>query len=176
MIFSLLYSSSLLKNNEHRNIYLYVIGSLIYVVLHGLLFSSIGSNVDFIRKYRVALYVIAASDILYVHKKYKEFKAEIAKQAPQNPQPVIEEVKENVMECHGEQCCIRKSLPATTPTTPTAPKPEEPVVKKEADNESSATIPIYHSEKIPSEDKTKKEEIPVYHSKEDDKEIIPATK
>ena len=63
MIFSLLFSSPILHDNVHRNIYLYVIGSIMYSIIHWILFSS---NTQKIGKYKYLLYVLVACDIAYL--------------------------------------------------------------------------------------------------------------
>lgn len=67
MILSLLSLSPLLKDNPNRDIILYVISSLIYVVIHWISFSSIGDKITYIQKYKHFLYAIVACDLLYVN-------------------------------------------------------------------------------------------------------------
>lgn len=95
MIFTLLYSSSLLKENEHRNIYLYALGMVVYTVIHWLIFSSIGDKYELVQKYRYVLYAIAAGDMLFVSNKYKEFsKKANSTRHQQHHSPNIEEVND----------------------------------------------------------------------------------
>lgn len=93
MIFTLLYKTSLFKENEHRNIYLYALGMVMYSAIHWLVFSSIGDKYTLVQKYRYILYAIATIDIIYVSHKYREFvKHTSGKTEKHKNSPKIEEV------------------------------------------------------------------------------------
>lgn len=95
MLFTLLYSSSLLRENPHRNIYLYAIGVIIYIIIHYLLFSFLSEHLDVIRKYRNFIYGFALCDMMYVKHKYDEFMRISPKINTKNKKPIIEEVKDD---------------------------------------------------------------------------------
>jgi hypothetical protein len=98
MIFTLLYSTSLLRENVHRNVYLYAFGVVMYVVIHWLLFSSIGDKYEKIQKYRYLLYLVITGDIMFVKTKY-DFDAKTNRTNQQknyDNSPIIEEINEEV--------------------------------------------------------------------------------
>ena len=72
MILSLLYHTTILQHNKHRETILYVVSSIIYVILHWILFSSIGDKNKYVQKYRHILYAIVACDLIYVGIKQKK--------------------------------------------------------------------------------------------------------
>ena len=135
MIFTLLYSSSLLRENEHRNIYLYALGMVMYAVIHWLVFSSIGDKYELVKKYRYVLYMVAAGDILFVSNKYREFsrKANQTKHQ-QRHSPHIEEVHDppesQVTNNPSQQSSDCKQICPV-------PSPEQ------KDTNSIASIPVY---------------------------------
>lgn len=95
MIYSLLYSSPLFEQNKHRNIYLYSIGTILYAIVHGILYSTIGEKYTFIRKYRSAIYLIALGDLAFVKRNYDLANASTDKQHKMHQhKPIIEEVYE----------------------------------------------------------------------------------
>jgi hypothetical protein len=117
MIFTALYYSPLLCNNEHRNIYLYTIGTLIYTALHWILFYTVGNKSNFIQKYRNAIYGIVVIDLLFVKNKYSEY-AKNVYVIPKHT-PIIEKLSDendshqkcdeecNNKICNSEQCPIK---------------------------------------------------------------------
>lgn len=64
MIYSLLYKSSVLCDSPNRNILLYTIGTIIYAIIHLILYSDIVKNSQFIQKYRKILYAIVVIDLI----------------------------------------------------------------------------------------------------------------
>jgi hypothetical protein len=115
MIFTLLYSSPLLNGNKRRNIYIYIIGALLYAIIHWLLYSPICDQIGPINKYRKLLYVIVALDVLYVGKKYNE--SIVQNQINLNmdyKKPILETVSEDVHACcnkNNNQCYL-KNMPS----------------------------------------------------------------
>lgn len=104
MIFTLLYSSQLLKHNKYRNVYLYAIGMVLYVIIHWLLFSPICENIPYVKKYRSVLYLIASGDIMYVYTKYKDFLKNVPVDENVGHVPIIEEINTPQECCVGDQC------------------------------------------------------------------------
>lgn len=97
MIFTLLYSSHILVENKYRNTYLYFIGSILYVVIHWLLFSSIGTKYALIQKYKNIFYAIVVCDMTYIgyrYKMYKKISEEEQEKNKQKASPVIEQINE----------------------------------------------------------------------------------
>lgn len=109
MIYTLLYRSTILQNHIHRNIYIYTIGTVIYTIIHCILFSQYGDNIQIIKKYRNYLYALVVCDILYVKKKYNEMiqsihEQEIKRQYTQNSKiEPIEPIESKEIEMHKYQ-------------------------------------------------------------------------
>lgn len=161
MIFTLLYSSSLLKENEHRNIYLYALGMVMYAVIHWLIFSSIGDKYELVQKYRYVLYAIAAGDMLFVSNKYKEFSEKVSQSKHQkHHSPNIEEVRDppesqvtnnpsqQSSECNKQICAAPKeqlySVPPKEQIYSGQPREQTySVPKEQKDTTSVASLPVY---------------------------------
>lgn len=161
MIFTLLYLSPLLKNNEHRNIYLYTIGTLIYTVFHWLLFSSFGSGNSIISKYRNALYAIVLVDFWYVNKNYKDFLAQTKNNTKKESHVIIEQVDdvskhqvEQIKQICNDDVCINEHNKETDKETDRKDNKEDDKnceddekikdIKNETkDVTSVASIPVY---------------------------------
>ncbi len=132
MLITLLFLSSLLQNNEHRNVYLFSIGTLLYTILHWMTFSSFGDKIELVQKYRNFFYGIVALDLFYMNYKYKESLEAMKKSIPQKQKPKIEQVDEkpeqtqqsNTQIVCDSQCC----------------KLQKNNVK---DNTSNISIPVY---------------------------------
>lgn len=160
MIFTLLYSSKILHNNKHRNIYIYTIGALLYAAIHWILYSSIGDSFPMIVKGRKLLYALAAIDIMYVGKKYEEGYTNI-KTIHNMSKPNIEIINNTQNEkcneeqcingqCNNEQCCMNKKQI----TDENVDKCVEQNINYEnakkneiKENESTNSIPIYEPNK-----------------------------
>ena len=134
MIFTLLYSTPLFVNKEHRNIYLYVLGTVIYTIIHWVLFSSIGSNIPLIKTYRNLLYVIALCDIVYVINKINT----ISSKNTHKEMIVNENHQQNKkIICEGDKCVIpEENKPETNK------KEEQP--KNDKETTSTKSIPVYN--------------------------------
>lgn len=96
MIFTLLYYSQLLKNNKYRNIYLYVVGVILYAIIHFALFSSFGEALPMVKKYRRGIYAVAACDMAYAKYLLKSAQKTHTKHNAENKEegPIIEELQE----------------------------------------------------------------------------------
>ena len=150
MIFTLLYSSSLLKENEYRNIYLYALGMVMYAVIHWLIFSSIGDKYELVQKYRYVLYAIAAGDMLFVSNKYKEFSEKINISKHQKHHfSNIEEVRDppELQATNNPSQQIQQSSECNKQICAAPPKDQTCTVPKEQkDTTSVASLPVYVSQ------------------------------
>lgn len=153
MIISLLYSSSLLQSNIRRNIYLYALGMIIYVIIHWILFSSIGDKYVLIQKYRNMFYLIVVCDIIYITKKYKEFANTILKQHS-NKSPIITELTDKMSHCENNHCENNQCKITHHTTDPQEPKEESKTEPK--DNHKSDDKSNKHDTKLDE----KKSELP----------------
>lgn len=147
MIYTLLYISPLLRGNKNRNIYMYAIGTCVYAIIHCILFSTLGEKNEFVRKYRNILYLIVASDLVYIKYKYDAEAKELQNQTAQThhtggsqiPNPNMtqvnkqhgEHVNPNTQTCNGQVCQNTQQNVTETGN----------VVKHEA--QSNYSLPVY---------------------------------
>ena len=189
MIFRLLYSSSLLAGHKNRNIFLYAIGSVIYVFLHWLLFSEIGVKIPYSEKFRSLIYVVFVGDALMVLREYQKSKDDAAKMARASfermrQQPVFEEVDEDNERCPNGMCQLpqRKQIEEEKEEAPPVEKPEEKKeepeekpeepIKQLEHVEENNEIPEKKEEPIKTpdpEDKESSVSLPIYSPKEEQK-------
>lgn len=141
MILTLLYKSPLLRDNVHRNTLLFIVGAIIYVVIHWMLFSQILGDNELVKKYRNHLYPIMAADIIFVASKYREF---IKKQNNNNEvhhgikiEPLANDNMNKNDICEGDVCMIKN------------------VQDKEPEKVSNVDLPEYKPKEI---------DIPTYYS------------
>lgn len=104
MILTWLYSSSLLKDNKNRNVYIYAIGTIIYVIIHWLLFSAIGEQYPMLRGKRNVIYAIFAGDLINLHYMYEKSRKDMEEENKKiKPEGVkIDEIKETDNDKEGE--------------------------------------------------------------------------
>lgn len=157
MIYTLLYISPILRGNKNRNIYMYVIGTCVYAIIHCILFSTLGEKNEFVRKYRNAIYAIVACDLIYIKYKYdieaKAIQRDISHQtnnsigASHKTTPHIEQVEDTEQVCNGQVC------------SNTQPPKACSIVN---DSNSNCSLPVYVPQiSHPNEDNV---DIPVYES------------
>lgn len=63
-MFSLLYKSNLIKS-KNKTKTIYIIGSIVYILIHYILFNSVFDDIDYIQYPRYLIYIIFAFDIIY---------------------------------------------------------------------------------------------------------------
>lgn len=63
-MFSLLYKSNLIKS-QNKTKTIYIIGSVVYILIHYILFNSVLDDIDYIQYPRYLIYIIFAFDIIY---------------------------------------------------------------------------------------------------------------
>jgi len=141
MFFTLLYSSPILKNNIHREMYIYIIGTILYTIIHWALFSNISKDINFIQTYRKFFYAIPVVDLLCV-KHLLDKKRKIT--------------------CDGDTCRIDKSGEHSHKANSDIiiSEKKEMMHKKETeqinDTQSCETIPVYVPQKIRDEMEAKR--------------------
>ena len=69
MLYSLLFRLPILENSEYKYIILVIIASILYVVLHYVLFSKF-LNINFIHKFKYIIYAIFLVDIIFAKRFY----------------------------------------------------------------------------------------------------------
>ena len=105
MLFTILYSSKLLYGNKNRNTYIYIIGAIIYAAIHWLLYSPICNSINFVSKYKKLFYVLVASDIIYVGRKfYESVGINNTMNKQHNTSPIIEQVCDTNKMCCNKIC------------------------------------------------------------------------
>jgi len=192
MIFNLLYSSSLLSGNKNRNIFLYAIGSLIYVVLHWILFSDLGARIPYSDKVRNIIYLIFIGDTIMTLKAYQKSKQEakdFERASCSRHTPTFEEMPEEEMEqnyqrhrqlqnqphmsqeeqqMHEARMCVNGQC--QLPKESQSKKQQEEPEQQPEDKESTEEIPEYKPEKqeeIQPTPTPEEPEIPVYETKKE---------
>ena len=171
MIFTILYLSSLIHDDEKKCIYAYAIGSIVYTILHWFLFSSLGSNFELIHKYKHAMYVIIAMDLCVLGYKIKNNPANF-KCALQLKHALSNDVGTTA---HSVSTATQKSSNANGSSLDTKSdlnrnNDEQPLsntnvgtskcTPKQRDNISEVSIPIYTSGKETSD--ATSIELPIY--------------
>lgn len=162
MIFTFLFYTFLNKNdtqsfNRHKMIYYYSIGAILYIILHWLLFSSLGNNNELIKKYRYLIYIIFAMDISFTSYKYNSLNSKN---------------DENLNCCSENNCCVRKrisndeqyyqkqqspqEIPQEIPQEQQQEQPQEQ--PQEQQLQENITFPTYNQENIT---------LPTYNKKND---------
>lgn len=155
MIYTLLYKSSLLHGNKNRNIIMYAIGTLIYVLIHLFLYSTLCDKYASIKAWRNLLYIVILGDIAYIKMQYDTMVKSTPRQQKQKPtiEPVDDVSKPNASTTPQEGKSI-ESIPVYTPDTQCndgvcpAPQPT-PVQPDEVNKETTDVQRISDVESIP---------------------------
>ena len=120
----MLYSLPIWVGLEHRNVYLYAIGTVIYAFIHWFLFSSMSNGCVTLQKYKYGLYAIVLADLAYI---VHQNKKQIMPSYPQMPMRVVMPVQ------NAHQQPLIEQLPVHAHAPPTIA----------VDNNSSISLPVY---------------------------------
>lgn len=119
MFYNALYMLPIWEDSPNRMMMIYTIGSLCYLLLHGLLFSSLSEKMEMIQKYKIFIYPVFVGDLLLLYmNEHKKMKPKIL--LKENETPKIEEItpeQEQTQNCDGDKC-IKPPSETTTDEIP----------------------------------------------------------